>query len=290
MRNAFENLATETSAASAVTHLARLSSAVFEDSLVVGPRTQAGSGELNSEIMEFPIDTTGWRRLVFKFDRNAMWMGDRMYIEIQQTPGGSWAGAPVPSGAWDGTVDPMYTETVAVDTAGVYAARLRVDMIWEPYVFTYTLSSQIAPDPIAIEGTVSVQGELSVFGKVRVDQTNATGFRFVSTSAAPAAQYLSNSSNVVMINELTVSNPTTSPAYLKMYGPSYPTVKTVTMGTTAPIAVFTIPAGETVVHTFGPAGKYVNGASIAVTGGIAALDRTAPPAGILVSATLHQNW
>lgn len=82
--------------------------------------------------------------------------------------------------------------------------------------------------------------------------------------------------------ELTVSNPTATAAYVKLYNKA----TSPTVGTDVPILTIPVAAGATVGMEFGPEGKdFSLGIGIAVTANALATDTTATVAGIQISGT-----
>lgn len=131
----------------------------------------------------------------------------------------------------------------------------------------------IQTHPVTGSGTFTVAGTATV--------TPVAGTPFTLTTAATT-----NATSVVAaacsLAEVTLSNPTATAAYFKVYNKaSAPAV-----GTDIPIATFAIPANSDRQIDFGPIGKRMGtGLAYAVTGAAAATDTTAAVAGIQIYGT-----
>ncbi|MEC5185291.1 hypothetical protein RCH12_002767 [Cryobacterium sp. MP_3.1] len=289
MRNAFETMATEPTALSAAAHLGTLAGAVQGTTLVVGPRIETGAATLTAGVLEFALDTTGWRRLVFTFDPMQMFFG-QMYLELQQQPEGPWTPGATPYNFGDGSFRPDMERVLTVNCAGVYAVRIRASDVYETYTFGYSLSSQIAPDPITVAGTVQVSGEvvLSPSSQTKLYAFNTDYFQYESTGAAVATR-IGHYGSSQAISEITISNPTATDAFFKLYDPKYPNGNVMTLGVTPAVIIFPVLAGQTVVHSFGYPGKRMENPIFAICGTTGKLTATAGPAGVLVCGTRFSN-
>jgi hypothetical protein len=104
-------------------------------------------------------------------------------------------------------------------------------------------------------------------------------FNRVSTADTNAV-VASNTSR--WLQELSISNPTSTPAYFKIYNQS----TTPNVGVDVPRVIIPVPGNSTIVSDWGPNGKFMTlGLSFAITGGIAVGDTSAAPAGILVDGS-----
>lgn len=84
------------------------------------------------------------------------------------------------------------------------------------------------------------------------------------------------------LQEITLSNPTATPAFLKLYNRTAVPNPAVDQ----PLIIIPIPASSSASLEFGNVGKRFSlGLAIAVTGAIGELDATAAPVGVLLSAT-----
>lgn len=106
--------------------------------------------------------------------------------------------------------------------------------------------------------------------------TNPTGttYNAVTTASTNAAAVKASAG---MLYELTISNPTATPVYVKLYNKaSAPTV-----GTDVPVLTIPVAANSTVQYDLGQVGKrFATGIAIATTGAIAATDTTNAVAGV----------
>lgn len=106
-----------------------------------------------------------------------------------------------------------------------------------------------------------------------------TAYNLVTAASTNGALIVAGT---VGLSELTVSNPTATPAYVKLYNKA----TAPTVGTDVPILTIPVPAGAVVSLNFGTIGKRVPlGLGIAVTGAAVATDTTATVAGIVVNLT-----
>lgn len=111
----------------------------------------------------------------------------------------------------------------------------------------------------------------------------------MSRSTTPYYRTTTASTNAALIAagdrtlyELTVSNPTATAAYVKLYNKS----TSPTVGTDVPILTIPVAAGATVAYEFGSEGKdFSLGIGIAVTAAAVATDTAATVAGIQISGT-----
>jgi len=138
------------------------------------------------------------------------------------------------------------------------------------------------PIPAAqISGTQPVSGTVTVTGTTTtpVSGTN-TNIATLVTAATTNATSVKTSAGTLF--EVTFSNITATPAYVKLYNKaSAPTV-----GTDIPIATFPVAANATVTYEFGAIGKrFTTGIALAVTGAAAATDTTAFVAGMQINGT-----
>jgi hypothetical protein len=142
-----------------------------------------------------------------------------------------------------------------------------------------------ATDPIpAIQPhTVTGSGTFTVAGGVTATPVSGTSSSLVSTAATNATLVKGGGAGGNLF-EISASNPTATPAYLKLYNKS----TAPTVGTDVPMMTIPIPANSNVSLEFGPLGKrFTSGIALAITGAIAATDTTASVAGIQVSATYN---
>ena len=143
----------------------------------------------------------------------------------------------------------------------------------------WTLTGSVAQtDPIQPTlGTVVLGGGSASVGTV----ATPTGTPFIIVSAA--STNLSNQvAAATSLFELTISNPTATPATVKLYNKSTAPV----VATDVPVFSRTIAAGDTQSFPFGNIGKrFSAGLSVAITGAAADTDATNAPVGVKVHGT-----
>ncbi len=100
----------------------------------------------------------------------------------------------------------------------------------------------------------------------------------LTTTASTNAALISSSTTRNLI-DIVASNPTATPAFVKLYVKT----STPTVGTDVPVIIIPVPANSTVQQAY-PYGRAFSGLGIAVTGAIGSLDTTNAPAGVLISA------
>ena len=121
-----------------------------------------------------------------------------------------------------------------------------------------------------------------VSGTVTANQgTLVTGTTYNLVTAA-STNLVNARSTAGNLFELTVSNPTATPAFLKLYNKASAPV----VASDVPVMTIPVPANSAQSFSFGAQGKrFATGISVAVTGAIAATDATATVAGIQINAT-----
>lgn len=139
------------------------------------------------------------------------------------------------------------------------------------------------PIPAAqISGTQPVSGTVTVNGTVTANQGTlvaGTTYAGVTTASTNAAALKGSAGNLY---ELSVSNPTATPAFVKFYNKA----TAPTVGTDVPIMTVSAPASSLQVYQFGAVGKrFSTGIATAVTAAIAATDTGVAVAGIQISGT-----
>lgn len=140
------------------------------------------------------------------------------------------------------------------------------------------------PIPAAqVSGTQPISGSLTSAGTTTATPANGTTYNVVTTASTNAAFMKASAGNLY---EITVSNPTATAAYVKLYNKaSAPTV-----GTDVPVMTIAIPATAAGVgeksFNFGSVGKrFATGIAIAVTAAAAATDTANAVAGVQINAT-----
>lgn len=126
-------------------------------------------------------------------------------------------------------------------------------------------------------------GSSNRIGAVAIGSATLGNVAAVTTAAVYNAAIKTSSGS---LHEFTVSNPTSTAAYVKLYNVAGGTV---TVGTTVPLATYRVAAsgspGDTLVLYVGTNGKaFSAGIGLAITGGPLATDTTATVAGIQISA------
>ena len=140
------------------------------------------------------------------------------------------------------------------------------------------------PIPAAqISGTQPVSGTLTSAGTTTATPATGTTYNVVTTASTNAAVVKASAGNLY---ELTISNPTATAAYIKLYNKA----TAPTVGTDVPVLTIAIPATAAGVgeksFVFGAVGKrFATGIGIAVTAAAAATDTGVAVAGVQINAT-----
>lgn len=133
----------------------------------------------------------------------------------------------------------------------------------------------LQPAPYATEPAPAIQNH-GITGSVTVQPVAASPYSLTSAASTNAAVIKSSTGT---LGELTVSNPTATAAYVKLYDKA----TAPTVGTDVPKVTIPVPAGQLVALQFGIFGKrFGSGIAIAITGAAAATDTAASVAGIQV--------
>lgn len=116
---------------------------------------------------------------------------------------------------------------------------------------------------------------------VTVNPPSGTNHNLVTAASTNASNLVAAACN---LDELTISNPTATPAFVKLYNKA----TAPTVGTDVPIVTIPVPANGFVSVPFPNTGKrFATGLGIAVTAGQPATDVAATVAGIVVNLTRH---
>lgn len=131
--------------------------------------------------------------------------------------------------------------------------------------------------------TLAVSGSLTSAGTTTATPANGTTYNLVTAASNNLAAIKATAGNLY---EITVSNPTATPAYIKLYNKATAPV----VASDVPVLTIAIPATAAGVgeksFNFGAIGKrFATGIAIAVVGGAGATDATNAVAGIQVNAT-----
>jgi hypothetical protein len=146
-------------------------------------------------------------------------------------------------------------------------------------IATWTIQrGSYATEPIPgsqVSGTQPVSGTVTA----NTTPTAGTTGNLVTAATTNATSWKTSAGNLF---EITVSNPTATATYVKLYNKaSAPTV-----GTDTPVLTIPVAAGACVPIQFGAQGKrFATGIALAATGAAASTDTTATVAGIQINAT-----
>jgi len=137
-----------------------------------------------------------------------------------------------------------------------------------------------ATEPIP---AAQVSATQPISGTVTITNPNGTTYNVVTTASTNAAVVKASAGNLF---EITVSNPTATAAYIKLYNKA----TAPTVGTDVPVLTIAIPATAAGVgeksFVFGAVGKrFATGIGIAVTAAAAATDTGNAVAGVQINAT-----
>ena len=118
-----------------------------------------------------------------------------------------------------------------------------------------------------------------VSGTVTITNPTGTTYNVVTAASTNSAIVKSTAG---MLYEITISNPTATAAYVKLYNKA----TAPTVGTDVPVLTQAVAAGATVALSFGQVGKrFATGIGIACTAAAAATDTGVSVAGIQINAT-----
>ncbi len=131
-------------------------------------------------------------------------------------------------------------------------------------------------------GNINPAATQSVSGTVTANQgTLVTGTTYNLVTAA-STNLVNARSTAGNLFEITVSNPTATPSFVKLYNKATAPV----VASDVPVLTIPVPANSVQALSFGAQGKrFATGISLAATGAIAATDATATVAGIQINAT-----
>lgn len=175
------------------------------------------------------------------------------------------------------------TGVFQVDVAGVQG--VRVSAIAGAMTGTATVSIQAGAGTgiVSIDTPVVLGASTAAIGTISTPAGTA-----ISVTSAASTNASSQKASAGNLFEITVSNPTATPAYVKLYNKaSAPTV-----GTDVPVLTIVAPATaatqspSVISLNFGQIGKrFATGIAMAITGGVAATDTTNAVAGVQVHGT-----
>lgn len=156
-----------------------------------------------------------------------------------------------------------------INTVGIAYVRIRVTAITGGNVVATIIGTRFPAEAAPVRPTT-----------VATTPPTGTSHNVVTTASTNFASLVTTGCN---LDELTASNPTATPAFVKVYNKA-------TAPTTSDVPILTVPvpANSVVAIPFGPYGKRIaTGLGIGVTGAIAANDATSAPVGVVVNLTRH---
>ena len=176
-----------------------------------------------------------------------------------------------------------YLTSGNITPAGLYA----IDV--SSFQYVRLITTAFTSGTIVIETTTVTTGNLNptgnsgtVAGTVTANQgtlASGTAISVVSAATTNASIQKNTAGNLF---EITASNPTATPAYLKLYNKT----TAPTVGTDVPIMTVPVPANSFVSYVPGGQGKrFTTGIALALTGAITATDTTAAVAGVQIHGT-----
>lgn len=118
----------------------------------------------------------------------------------------------------------------------------------------------------------------NISNTIAVQPARPTAYSYTTTASTNAT--LISSTTTRNLLDIVASNPTATACYLKLFAKT----TAPTVGTDVPAIIIPVPANSTVQQAY-PWGRVFAGLGFAVTGGIASLDNTNAPAGVLISAS-----
>lgn len=182
------------------------------------------------------------------------------------------------AGSNTATSSPLSAASLAAGVGASNAHRLNV----ASYTFVRArLTARTAGDIVATWVATPLVGEpLPVNPVTSVTATPPTGNAVLRVSDA-STNFVLISNSAGSLFEVTISNPTATPVYVKLYNKA-----TAPTAADVPIATILAPAGSFQSHHFGTSGKrFTAGIGLGITGGAAANDATVAAAGVVVSGT-----
>lgn len=177
------------------------------------------------------------------------------------------------------------TSSLAAGAGQGYAWELSVNAVrwFRVRCSTAVTASSIATWTIvrgtyATEPIPAVQSH-AVTGSVTANPPTGSAINVTTTASTNLSSQKASAGNLF---EISASNPTATPAFLKLYNKASAPV----VASDVPILIIPIPASGQISLEFGDLGKrFTNGIAMAVTGAIGVTDATNTVAGILISGT-----
>lgn len=176
-----------------------------------------------------------------------------------------------------------YLTSGNITAAGLYAIDISSSQYVRLISTAYTSGTMVLEYNTVTTGNLNPAGiNAAVSGTVTANQgtlASGTAISVVSAATTNASNQKSTAGNLF---EVTASNPTATPAYLKFYNKA----TAPTVGTDVPVMTIPVPANSFVSYVPGGQGKrFTTGIGMAVTGAITAADTTASVAGVQVHGT-----
>jgi hypothetical protein len=166
-----------------------------------------------------------------------------------------------------------------VDTNGLTRIRLRVTTVLGAAIAAIAYQKHIDAEPLFSVNVPS--GTQPISGSVSATSTPIAGTPLSLVTAA-TTNLTSIKATAGTLFELSISNPTATPAFVKLYNKASAPV----VATDVPIATIPIAAGAFQAVDLGAIGKrFALGIAVAVTGAAIATDATATVAGIQIHGT-----
>lgn len=177
------------------------------------------------------------------------------------------------------------TSSLANGAGQLYAWELSVNAIrWFRIRCSTTLTTNAIATWTAVRGSYATEPipamqTHAVTGTVTANPPSGTALSVVTTASNNLSSQKASTGNLF---EITASNPTATPAFLKLYNKASAPV----VASDVPLVILPIPASGQISVEYGDIGKrFTVGIAVAVTGAIAVTDATNAVAGILISGT-----
>jgi hypothetical protein len=128
-------------------------------------------------------------------------------------------------------------------------------------------------------GTTAVTGSVSISGTPNINLPTSLNYNVVTAASTNAAVV---KSSVGSLWEVTVSNVTATPVFVKFYNKA----TAPTVGTDVPVLTIPVAANSTLSMQFGATGKrFLTGIGVAATAGALATDTAVAVAGVQINAS-----
>ena len=171
--------------------------------------------------------------------------------------------------AWEGSVNAYNWVRVRCTVAVTASASARWTIIRGSY----------ATEPVPAVQAHGITGTVTVAGSVTDTPVAGTPYSLETTAVAVAAAVKASAGSLF---ELSLANPTATPAYVKLYNKASAPAP----ATDTPVLTIPLPAGSANVYAFGAVGKrFSTGIAIGITAAIGKTDTAATVAGLQVHAT-----